>query len=290
MTAGTLPRLSLHIEAAGVPYSVVVNDVPVWSDPRGRAAAIDSLPVVEWLASGGNSLGVRIGAPVDPDPAASARVEAALRISLDGEAPILLTSLTVTETAVDGAPAGRFVIEGPVGNRSVVPAATGTIVVEPIRLDSVPSGRSASRAIELPWQWPRWRYLDAPTIMASARTRASLEASYRQLWNLLQANDRAGLATMLGAKVSELVGAYPEDRKHIEPILGLEGWLDDPDMTVKPLVLESSQLEIIGDGKLARLVDRRGNGPLAFVSRDGLLSNYLDTIFCLAGSGWLLVR
>ncbi|MEO8452117.1 MAG: hypothetical protein ABI647_20165 [Gemmatimonadota bacterium] len=288
-----LPRLSLGIEAGGVPYAVVVNDVPVWADRLGHAATIDGFPVLEWLVPGANTLEIRLGLSIEPNAISAGSVDVELRCDLDGDdSPLALTSLSLSPTTVGGAPAGRFAIEGAPGNQSLAATPTGDIVIEPIRLGSgsTSADRRVLRTIQLPWRWPRWRHFDAPTIIASGRTQASLEESYRQMWNLLRANDRARLVEFLAVKVAELVAANPKDRRHIEPILGLEDCLDDPEMALKPLTLESTRLEIAGGGSLARLVDARGNGPIVFVHRDGLMSICLDTMFCMGSSGWVLVR
>ena len=285
------PRIGIHLEAGGAPFTVLVNGAPVWQDSRGRATILENLPILEWLTPGENTFDLQLTPPDAGEDGATASGLLTLRVDPESGADrIELARLEVSPSSGGGSAPGRFhLLESEPPSR-LEPSDSGEIRVDPVQFRR--NGRTAtgSRTVSLPWRWPRWTFFDAPDILATTRTREDLTLQYRALWNLLSNRDTAGLRQFLATKVRELVAAHPEDRRFIEPILGLETWLNDAEMELRPLALERFQLEVVGNGKLARLVDGRGQGPIVFVRRDGMLSSYIDAMFCLGSGGWTLVR
>src|SRR5262249_48079544 len=148
---------------------------------------------------------------------------------------------------------------------------------------------AAARSVTFPWRGARWRHLDAPVLAASAAGRDGLAEQDRVFGGLLRNRHRVGVARLFDVKGFRVTAGHPEDVRHIAPILGLERWLDDPEVELRPVPLDRCRLEIAGNGRVARLVDERGRAPIVIARRDGMFANYIEAWFSRGSAGWVLV-
>lgn len=152
-------------------------------------------------------------------------------------------------------------------------------------------GRSlvAERLISLEPAFPRWAWLDGEAIERSAETEASLMRVYEEVWSALKARDASRILPRFVLRTRELATAFNRSTREMERLLDLESASQDPSLELWPLDPEA-ELEIFGDGKLARMTRWDGEPLVVFVKRDRDLSQYYDIVCCRLAGKWIIIR
>lgn len=151
---------------------------------------------------------------------------------------------------------------------------------------------AAARVVTLATPFPEWRWVRAPAIEPGHETVRDLLAEHHRFWNALRAKDLAELRGMLAANAREMQAAYYlPDMEEAWRVVGIEELLRNPDARLLPMPTELS-LEVFANGRLARLVDARGESPIAFHEGDTGLDAFISAWFCRAGAGggWVMIR
>lgn len=255
MAAPAKPRYLLAISGGGSPFSVWVNDCPVFEEPQGAhlQVAIDANP---WLRNGPNVLTVLVGE-------ASGKCKAELQradVDRPREPPVPVTSLEAPRVDAD---------QGPVLKRN------------------------RSFSVSLPLM--RWRWDRAKPAPFTARDRLICTDEVYNLWSALDAGDMVAALDHLALKSDEMcVARYlePEDREaevkaQLEPLLAHDsGWVLEP--------LDSSDLafESCASDRMARVRNSiTGMSPLMFVNRqDGLVASIELFLYRESALRWRVIR
>lgn len=136
--------LLLRLRSSGCAAEALINDIAVARTPP--AGGEISVPIHEYVLEGGN----RVGLTLDPLPPGAEAKPRLLGAPMIGAVRLLLPRVG----SVGSESSARTLVE----LDHAMPA--GEIVHAPI---------TAERAVELPIRFPRWRWLDLPTIDAQAQ-------------------------------------------------------------------------------------------------------------------------
>jgi hypothetical protein len=222
--------------------------------------------VNHWVFSGQNRLGLRM----DPLPGAGVIDERAhgavsLNVRPSGSTPAHNQRITSIEADAHGA-------------------------LEAERVTPTPArGFVAERLVHLTTPFPRWTWLDGQAIQPSGDTRASLFQVYDELWAALHARAAPRILPRFAARTQELATAFGRTVQEMDRNLDLNAASHDPTLELYPLD-DEAELEVFGDGRLARLTRWDDLPMIVFVRKDRSLSQSYDVICCMIDGGWLPIR
>jgi len=147
------------------------------------------------------------------------------------------------------------------------------------------------RTIELQTPFPRWAWMDAPSLERNPETRASLLAEYQRFHQLLADGDRIALEQITAVRAHETALAYYVGDEEGVRMVGVADNIDDPQMTLLGFDREL-RLEVIAGGRCARLVTDDHDSPIVYsFSGEPGMGMSLAMSFCRELSGaWLQIR
>lgn len=307
------PVFKLGIDAGSCRFEVRLNDVPIMASDMALPYDVE-FPVSEWIVHGPN----RLAAVVEPPPVFDEdgeEVEAlerfdprqsALRLTLSVKrngAPSQQRQTVTTmefaarsgvtrredvEQAFEGsAPGGRLD-----SRRGFVRDDTQwDVIVSGVDFevdDEPPHGVFMRRDIGMASPFPQWAWLSGQSIKDDDATRYALLAEYRRVWGLLQARDVAAVERLFSLKATEYRAAYYLDDAQLRDALPVVDLMQSDELTLQPFDSDVD-LEVFGDGRMARLVDEEGDSPLLLVSAEGV-AYYVGLTYCRIDGRWQLVR
>jgi hypothetical protein len=162
---------------------------------------------------------------------------------------------------------------------------------EPKRVEATAQRMAVERGATFPAPHATWAWLKGPAVEADKRAAASLLDEVRRLHAALQKKDKRLVQGMTAQRARELAIACHVDEQAAHEMLGLLRRMDDKERKVSAFRVEGMRMEVFGNGRLARLADEDGDGPISFVVGDGALAEYVKATFCKDERGrWLMVR
>jgi hypothetical protein len=270
MSEASTPYYRLRVVSHDVACEIRVNDVPVLRLPGGRVeTAFDVNPCVH---TGTNSLGLQVRA-AEGKPGFGAL--SACSIELGVKASLRDDQITSIASLRFQAPAG-----GPGGFEG-----SGTPAVSQI-------GLAATQSFALDTPFGPWFWTAAPQIPATEATRAELLAAYHRIHALLAARDVNALMRACDDQARDWQVAYGlPDLASAHRMLGIAATLADPDIAVEAFPEDALSMELLGDQRLAQLVDAHGKSPLRLRlnSSDAVLGRF-NVILCRPGSSFVIAR
>lgn len=278
--------VSLRLSAGGCRYDVRVNDVPVFQDLEYGYPMTATMLVNEYVAPGENTLSVRmLPPPGETALVADSRVEATLTIRPHTRAKgddVPLTTLALQggtarpEDSVAGSGPPASAPWGTVGPADAAPLP--------------PAGLLARRTVTFALPAHEWRWLSSDHIPADDATRRELERRYTRIWELLADGRTDWVPTTMRERHQEMALALFETPEAVEAANGLFAAARDPGLALHPLELPDAELQVFGDGRLARLVRWDGRPLIVFVASDGSGAEYFPITFRRQGADWILCR
>ncbi|NYZ15289.1 hypothetical protein HL658_22345 [Azospirillum sp. RWY-5-1] len=278
--------VTLRLSAGGCRYDVRVNDVPVFQDLEHGHPMTASMLVNESIAPGANALSIRML----PPPGESAlvedsRVEAVLTIRPHTRPKgddVALTTLSLRggrprpeDAVADSTPPGGT-SWGSVGAADAAPLP--------------PAGLAARRTVSFALPAHAWRWLSSDRIPDDDATRRELERRYSRIRDLLAEGRTDWIPTTMRERHQEMALALFEAPEAVEAANGLFAAARDPGLSLHPLELPDAEMQVFGDGRLARLVRWDGRPLIVFVARDGSGADYFPITFRRQGADWILCR
>jgi len=278
---------SVDVATTDCRSEIRINDVPISRNRRGNPQHF-SVPVGQYLLPGRNILSLSLW-PRPEETALAASVTA--RIAL-------LARPARDESGVDQ-PLAAITFKSPnMGEWTVGQNA------EPMSAGVVSAHASFARWLEddrveglllrhdvaVTPSIPRWAWTESDRINEDEATRLSLLGFYRALWSALQARSTGSLAKVFAERTSELARAFSIDEAEVSTVRRLQESASDPDAHLLPIGEEQAELEVFGDGRLARIVGANGRPLIRFDVRSERLLRSYDLIFRRQGSHWIVTR
>jgi hypothetical protein len=303
------PVFKLLIDGAACRFEVRLNDVPILQNETGLPYDVE-FPVSEWMVDGENVL----SAWIRPPAVYSEDYEEIFdEEGYDEEDSWLKLALVVKKNGADGRLqkkiatldwlAGNFkppMMGHELSSRDGIFDSTrgferdeeeGDVTVSEceVSLDEDRKEVVLSRVITLPFPHGPWQWLAGEEIPDDDETLASLEAEYRKAWSLLSSGDVGAVENLIAVKASEYAAAYYlESEDEIEDAMAVTLLMQADDLSLASFG-EGVELEVFGDGRLARLIDEDLESPIVFVSPDDV-AYYLSFTYCRIDGAWALAR
>jgi hypothetical protein len=137
---------------------------------------------------------------------------------------------------------------------------------------------------------PNWVWRNSQLIEDSPASHALLLEQYRAFWTLLSEQRVPEALAACQLKVRELAAASYSNVADVEGRLELGDMITSPELTLFRFRPEGLRLEVLGFGRLARLVDSDGDYPVVFLENDHSLAHQIPLIYCKTGEDWQIIR
>jgi hypothetical protein len=275
------PYFTIQVRAGNCQAEIRINDVPIVGIKDGESLSVE-VPVNQWVVTGRDTLSFLLSPLTDMNFDDIAWCEATLycrpvgtprerRVRLGGM--IFSGEDRKNGTGLEQSP--DFDIEAPI----IVQAGERPI--------------QAQRLIQLSTPFPGWLWLSSEVIPETPQTKTELYNVYRTFWRHLSDRNIAEITNLTSAKVKELAAAYYLSLEAADDQIEFRQHMENPGVYLQefPSSEDNLQLEVFGNKRLARLVTKRGNCPIAFVMNDKSLAFYMNMMFCKSVSqGWVQIR
>lgn len=276
------PHVSVLVDISECAYDVRINDVPVLSDVHGYPVRVE-IPINHWLRSGLNTLTIDLrehwgtGEPCRPvcdvvvrarDAAARGRGDAIFSLGHVGDLK--------TPQVID------------IGGR-VAHNGLGAVELGP-ELAVVGARRlSLRRDFVLTLPFPEWSWFTGEVDLDPTSVQAGLFPIYAEIWHALAERRPHDAARRFYERTGELATAFYRTRAEMERVLSLAAAVADNELELYPLA-EDIEVEIVGGGRLARLVDGAGEPLIGFFYKDETASQYYEFYMCKHDGRWRISR
>lgn len=242
------PYYLLHIDAGGGPYSVWINDCPIFSEEEASHTTVE-LPLNHWLRHGANVLS--IGQDISVTTARGAVEVRAAEMEQRDQQRITVEQLHLTP------PPDPPTVDCP------------TSIQQHLLFQ-----------VELPL--PRWRWDLKQPVEIKQRDKILINNKAYQLWSTLSAGDLQRLSALLHLKSNELAQSRYQavEEREAELRAQFEPLLNDPNWELQDLDAEDLDYLPCACRRLVQLVDKfTGNSPIYFFNRQSLLTASIDLFF-----------
>ncbi len=271
---------TLMIHSSACRYDVRMNGIPADRLNDGVCVDVD-VPINPFVLSGANMF----SATIRPADIRDTRFDPAARLEV---------SLCVRELKADyltRKPIESFVlraidmIEGTGAEAS--PDFDGPNPPRVNRIDDLQV--EVSRSTELQTPFPRWLWQDAEILTEDDRF--DLLDAYNELHAALKAGDTGKVRELTDTKAAEMAKAYFGDVEEGHQLIDYLGNLANPDFILQDYDLGELDIELLAEGRLARLVDLEGHGPIFFRFTGEPIMVYMKSIYCKTkDKGFIQIR
>ena len=268
-------------------FALRCNDIPVCAhDVSGREMHVD-MPVNLHLVPGRNVLEVSlapavvggVATPLDHRDVSAALQLAVRTQGVSYEHAQLLGGLSFADGALRGEDAAApALLAEPSGAPWVAQGPADRLVLRCALTLATPLG---------PWLWA-----GATPLTLDASTVSEVIGLYRQFWAAMQAKDGAALRAMSEANALEAQQAFylpTLDDGH--KLLDLEGLARRSSVRLLPMPTEGLRVELLAEGRLARLVGADGHSAIRVVDDETGFGGAVSVMYCkLPARGWVQIR
>ncbi len=284
------PLYTLAFEASYCRFELRFNDLPVVSFDASTSTVDTEIPINPTLLPGDNLLSIALQAGEREDPART---------------PVLLThpaTRCVAEVTVRaaGAPAGErkrlaglVYEEGQFATLGAEPGApTGGLPGPLATLVNTPTAALGRQAMALQSPFPVWLWSRAEPLSLDDATTAELVAQYRRFWAAFSQKDGAALRAMTADNAREVQVAFGlPSLDDGYAMLSLEDLMRHPAITLQPLPTDGLRMELLADGRVARLLASDGKSAIRLRDSELDAEGAVSVLYCkLPARGWVQIR
>lgn len=157
----------------------------------------------------------------------------------------------------------------------------------------IAEGNAESFIFDVPEKLPRWAWLEGQAIEEIPENLTLVWERYEELWALLDAKDIEGILSWYRAQDQELAQARGDS---LEEVQGesrdfFSFVTTQAERSLRPLWVEDLELEVFGEGRLARIVNRFGRSPLYYMDDTADTFIFISPVFYLTRAGeWVPIR
>ncbi|MBL8603327.1 MAG: hypothetical protein JNK72_15490 [Myxococcales bacterium] len=281
------PLFTLALEVRRCRFELRLNDLPVLSYDVSDTEISTELPLNQSLLTGDNVLTMSLSAGRlgNGDPALLSRPGAAC-----------VAEVTIRPMSAPDGARRRLAGLAFEGQRfqSLDPAVDAPSIVTPgpmavlAETETQALGRVAF-ALQTPFQ--PWLWSRAERLTLDEPTAAELLDQYRQFWAAVDRRDLAALRAATHENAREIQSAFfLGSLNEAHQMLELEDTLRRNGTVVEPLELDL-RMELLADGRVARLVARDGRSPVRVSDPEIEATMAFNLLYCrVPGRGWVQIR
>ncbi len=302
------PIFKVLIDGAACRFDVRINDVPILQNETGLPYDV-AFPVSEWMIAGANRLSARIRPPAvysdeydelfdqEGYDEEESWLKLALIVKKNKEDPKAQQEIATLEWIAGDFSPPRMGYDSSSdpgirnSERGFSPDDDGDVTVSKceVSFDAERKEIVLSRVITMPNPHPPWLWLSGEEIPDDDGTLAALTAQYQRVSGLLSAGSVAEVSALLVPKAEEYATAYYlETEEEIEEAMALTLLMQADDLELASFGADV-ELQVFGDGRLARLVDEDNESPIVYVDPNDV-AYYLSLTYSKIGGRWLLTR
>ncbi|KGJ94788.1 hypothetical protein [Colwellia psychrerythraea] len=275
----------VDIDLNGVGVDVRVNDIPVYFDDEKGQLTVE-VPAPDSIVDGENILSIKTFLPYDGDSivenySEGAYVTATLfqqDLSLNNGIKLKLATATVklTEDHVS------FNIEN--------------ITTKQQKSEEIELNKDKSHLIKVATTinspFPQWVWQDGKSIENNSQNFESLLKKYQTIHEALENKDLEKLKALYSKRAAETSIAYnlpDEEAGHLKLSVGVD--MHDKELELYDFQTEGMRLEILANGKLARVIDSDKDQPILYFNSSSQLIHLYKFMFYLNKQNeWVMVR
>ena len=154
---------------------------------------------------------------------------------------------------------------------------------------------TASRSIQIATSFPKWSWTEGQQLEKNDTTRNSLLNSYKNIYNVLKDSNETELRKIYHKAASELATAYHyDDIENGYTLLSATDLMSDSRWSLLDMnqMLDQFEykLEVLADGKLARLIDEEGYSPIVYMRDDELVAMIPFYWYLNKNNEWVMIR
>jgi len=114
---------------------------------------------------------------------------------------------------------------------------------------------------------------------------------YRKFHAALEAKDVEAVTLMTRTKAMEIGAAYYGDEEEGHQLIEFREKMQDQEMELWRLDERKLTLEVLAEGRMARLVTPRGSGPIIYRLKGQPVAAFMNTTYCRRPEGgWIQIR
>lgn len=281
------PFFALRFDVQFCYFALRFNDIPVLALDVSTSQAGAEFAVNPSMLTGRNTILLEMQ---------SRRDEHDLEIALTDWRVHAKVELTVRP---HGAPASEAVVLGGLevssGSLTGVESADEALLLapltDPLTLFESDAKQIVSRDVSVQVPFAPWLWTRCEPLTLDEQTSNEVLLAYRRFWSLMQAKDTDAVRAATTDNAREIAEAFflPDvDAGHAT--LGLERLLTRSTVSLRPMK-QGLQLELLADGRLARLVGKDGRSAIKVIDHEleaeGAIPLYYGR---LPGRGWVQLR
>jgi len=284
------PLFTLAFEAMYCRVELRFNDLPLISVDASTSTVDTELPLNPALLPGDNLLSMALQAGAREDAARTP-------VLLTHPATRCIAEITVRAT---GAPAGErkrlagLAYEG--GQFVTLPGDLDAPALARLgnlaSLINTPQAALGRQALTLQSPFPAWLWSRAEVLTLDDATTADIVGEYRRFWSVLQQKDGAALRALTADNAREMQVAFGlPSLDDAYAMLSLEDLMRQPSVTLLPLPTEGLRVELLADGRVARLLAADGRSAIRLRDNDLDAEGAVSVLFCKVPTrGWIQIR
>ena len=284
-SANASTYFGIDIDLHNVAVDVRVNDIPTYFDEEKGQLTIEK-PVPGYIIDGSNSLSLKVFLPYDGDDRMNEFLEGAYaQITLfqqDLNNPSNKKELLLSSTIKINGNQVIAKIEDHRSNEKFNPdislSRNNEAYVEVSTLISSP--------------FPRWVWQDGQIIQNTKENYDSLLAVYKDVHTAMKTKDLKKLKHLYSARAEETAIAFglaDEDSGQMKLSTGED--MNDPNLVLYDFHTDDVELEVVGNGKLARIRDYDDTQPIFYYQTNADLLHFHKFMFYLNNDNqWIMIR
>lgn len=278
------PYFGVDIDLHNVAVDVRVNDIPVYFDElRGQTTV--EVPAPDAIVDGENSLSVTTYFTKDFEGVVRSDFEpgaylSAVLFKQEGKGDKQnLTSILIklTPKGIESIETENYVT-GKKSNPELEISEGGKVLVK--------------EEVEVNSPFPRWVWQDGKNIENSEENFNSLMAQYEKIHTTMQNQDQNTIFELYSERAKEIAIAYSlggEKEGHNKISTGKD--MVNSKLKLFKFFTNNMRLDIVGNGKLARIVDNEFTQPILFTEPAARLFHFHKFMFYLnKDDQWVMIR
>lgn len=275
----------VDIDLNNVGVDIRVNDIPVFFDDN-KGQLVLEVPVPDSIIDGENVISVKASLPFDGNDYVKKYAFGAY----------VSATLFKQNTTVKNAPKINITkVYIQLNNDMPVSTVENIITKEQsspeINYDQYKNTISKS-TVKIISPFPRWNWQDGKVIDNDQQSYNSLLSAYKKIYDALKNKNIEQLKSFYSERASETAIAYHlsnEDAGQEKLSVGRD--MADNSLELYEFHNLGLELQILGNGKLARLADDIGAQPILYTQKDGAAVHLYKFMFYLNSSNkWILIR
>jgi len=283
--ANSTAYFGVDIDLHNVAVDIRVNDIPAYFDEKKGQLSVE-IASPESIVDGLNSLSLSVFLPYDSN-------ERSLKFEEGAYATVTLfqQDLGVTNSEKNKLISATLKLEG-----DGVLAMVENHITKEKSTPEISLSKESKAFIEVTTQikspFPRWAWQDGKTIEDNKENYDSLLEAYKDIHSAMKTKDLNKVQNLYSLRAKEIASAYGlADESAGQEKLSTGKDMVNPNLELYEFHTDGMTLNIIGNGRLARIVDMDNDQPILFYEPKADLVHLYKFMFYLnKDNQWIMIR